>query len=181
MKKLLLVVGMTAASLLAGCQSTGETVADQPPAAPAGPYTPKGEIAFAASGASLGASFDDTRVVGSKVNLSRRSDGSWAGQLYNGPLDVSVYPDRLTGVDFTLAKQSAPNGTLYTGQHKGRILRFEVTSEKLLVRTPQNAYTLPRTGEGEYGVGGVVKLTGEAAELPEQPWPQFALALAGTF
>jgi len=135
---------------------------------------------FAAVGKSQGATFDDTRVVGTAVNLSRRPDGSWAGLFRDRPVDVSVYSDRISGVELKLVRQDTPEGIIITGTHNGNILRFEVLRDKLVIRTPTSSYTLPRISENSYGTGGVVKLVGEAGSA-NPPWPQFALALAATF
>lgn len=174
MRKRLSVVAF-ALVLAMGCKSTGD-VAPEQGAAPAGEFKALGEIRYRSGSAS----FDETRVVGPHVNMSRRSDGSWAGNLMDGTVDVSVYPDRVVGVGLTLAIERKPDVNIITGQYQGRILRFEVGAEQLIVRTPSISTTLPRTGDGMYGQNGVVRLFGQAAEA-NPPWPQFALALAAAF
>jgi hypothetical protein len=67
-----------------------------------------------------------------------------------------------------------------TGQWMNRIHRFEVSNEQVLVRLPSASFTLHRSGEGEYGPAGALKLTGDAAKA-SPPMPQFALALLATF
>ena len=135
---------------------------------------------FAAQGNARSASFDAARVVGARINMSRRSDGSWAGTLNEMPVDVSVYPDRISGVNFTLHREDTAGGIVLTGQWQGNMVRFEGVQDKMLIRTKDSSYTLPKTAAGQSGPGGVVKLTGEAgSENP--PWPQFGLALMGTF
>lgn len=172
----LLFAGLVAASLFTlGCATTGAA------AAPEAPYAPTGEVNFSASGSARSASFNDTRVVGSRINMSRRSDGkSWAGTIADQTVDVDVYPDHVSGVGFTLARQDTAEGIILTGQLQGNTVRFELLNDKMLVRTQDFSYTLPKTGPGQYGPGGVVKLTGTAAS-ENPPWPQIGLALMGTF
>jgi len=175
------MAGIVASALWLGCATSGAGGANAAAApAPAAEFKPTGEISFAAVGESRGASFDDTRVVGSSVNLSRRPDGSWAGLFRDRPTDVSVYSDRIAGVELKLVRQDTPDGVIITGTHMGNILRFEVLHDKLVVRTPKSSYTLPRVSENAYGTGGAVKFIGEAGSA-NPPWPQFALALAATF
>ncbi len=170
------IVVLATVVVASGCASTGEASAGASSAPPAGEYKPLGEISYRAGSAS----FDETRVVGPHANLSRRADGSWAGTLMGGTVDVSVYPHRVVGVNLTLAIERKPEGIVITGQYQGRILRFEVGPEQLLIRTPSMSATLPKVGEGQYGQGGAVRLTGQAAD-PNPPWPQFGLALAAAF
>jgi hypothetical protein len=174
-----LLLGLFAVSFLLalGCKSTAEAKPDQ--AAPPAAFKPTGEVIFSSSGISGGSTFDATRVVGPRVNMSQRGDGSWAGTLQDGSVDASLYPNRLAGVDLTLTQEKKPDGVIITGQYQGRILRFEVDSQKFVARTPNRSFTLTKNGEGTYG-SGALKLTGDAA-LPNPPWPQFALALVGAF
>lgn len=175
MRDRLYAVALALALAAAGCKSTGE-VAPEPGAVPAGEFKPLGEIRFRSGSAS----FDESRVVGPHVNVSRRADGSWAGNLMEGTVDVSVYPDRVVGVGLTLAIERKSDTNIITGQYQGRILRFEVGAEQLLIRTPSISTTLPRTGDGMYGRDGVVRFFGQAADA-DPPWPQFGLALAAAF
>src|SRR5690242_12279587 len=78
MRDRLFIVAL-ALALAVGCKSTGEVASEQT-AAPAGEFKAQGEIRYRGGSAS----FDETRVVGPHANLSRRSDGSWAGNLMDG-------------------------------------------------------------------------------------------------
>ncbi len=95
-------------------------------------------------------------------------------------VDVTVNGNRIVGSFMTLYVEQSSKGVLITGQWLGRILRFEVAPEQVLVRTPNRSLTLGRRGKGEYGPGGELKLTGQAV-LQNPPMPQFALAMAATF
>src|SRR5688572_18157055 len=108
--------------MLPGCKH-GES-------APEAPFVPLGEVIYKGGGAS----FSETRVVGPRVNLSRRSDGSWGGTLMDQAVDVSVNGDKVRGVHLQLNREAGPAGVIFTGQWLGRILRFEIDAEKAVIR-----------------------------------------------
>lgn len=144
-------------------------------------FKPTGEVVFR----ERTASFDGSRVRAPACNLSRRTDGSWGGTLGGRALDVSVTPTHVRGVDFVMARDQAEQGKLIiTGQYLGRIFRFEVLNDRVVVRTPSNSLTLPGRIVSErgaaYGVMQELQLRGEAG-VENQPWPQFGLALMAAF
>ncbi len=127
------------------------------------------------------ASFDAYRVRSPKCNLSKRTDGSWAGVLIERPIDVTVTDKRITGVEFMLTReQSEGNHTVITGQMQGRIYRFEFDDTRAIIRAPNASFTLDGRQVGPtqttYGPQGNLQLRGEAgSENP--PWPQLGFAL----
>ncbi len=127
------------------------------------------------------ASFDAYRVRSPKCNLSKRTDGSWGGVLAERAVDVSVTPNRISGVDLLLARDiSDPGKIVYTGQFQGRIFRFEFDEKRAILRAPSLSFTLDgkQTGPQQttYGPQGNLQLRGEAAD-ENPPWPQLGLAL----
>ncbi|HME89862.1 MAG TPA: hypothetical protein VKE49_00450 [Myxococcaceae bacterium] len=159
-----------------GCQHGAAGSGSEPSAAKSAGFQPTGAIVFARGSAS----FDANRVAGPRINVTKRSDGTWAGTLDDQIVDVTVNGNRLVGSFMTMSVEQSSNGVLITGQWLGRILRFQVTPDQVVVRTPNRSLTLNRKGEGEYGPGGELRLSGEAALL-NPPMPQFALAMAATF
>jgi len=149
------------------------------PTNPPKEFVQTGEIRMLKNGRAFGASFSDDRIVGTVIDLARTPDGSWRGVLAYGAVDVSVYPNRLAGSGITILREERPGVVVYTGEDHGRRVRFEISASGLVVSTPRWAGSLSRTGPGEFG-DGMVKLFGEAAS-DHPPWPQFALALIGTF
>ncbi len=125
--------------------------------------------------------FDAVRVRGPNVNLSRRTDGSWAGVLDARAVDVTVTDTRIVGVDLLLTRaQSEPGRLVITGQFQGLIYRFELDDERVVIRGPSRSYDLPGRQLGgdqtTYGPQGNLVLQGQAgAERP--PWPQLAFGL----
>lgn len=127
-------------------------------------------------------SFDSVRVRSPHVNLSKRTDGSWAGTFAERPVDVSVTDSRVRGVDFILNRDVEGNKVIITGQFQGRIYRFELDDQQAMIRGPNSSMTYPgrqNTPRGiMYGPMGNLELRGEAGhELA--PWPQIGFALMG--
>lgn len=126
------------------------------------------------------ASFDAYRVRSPSCNLSKRTDGSWAGVLAGRAIDVTVTDQRISGVELMLTREkSEGNKTVITGQFQGRIYRFELDDERAIMRGPNMAFTLDGRQVGPsqttYGPRGDLQLRGEAgAQSP--PWPQVAFA-----
>lgn len=128
-----------------------------------------------------GASFDEARVIGPRITMTRREDGSWIGTLDGHPIDVTVYPSRVVGVDLTLTIERSPSGYIIHGQYQGRIFRIERDEQRLLVGMPEASLELRRSGREEFSDSRVtVRLTGEASRL-NPPWPQLPFAVLGTF
>lgn len=144
-------------------------------------FVPKGEVRLH----DRGASFDDVRVRSPLMNLSKLTDGSWAGTFDGQAIDVSVEGDTIRGVNIMLSRaESSPGKFVVTGQFIGLIYRFELDSDKALVRAPNNSYTLNGRLISEnrtvYGPTQELTLIGQAgAESP--PWPQFAFAMIAAF
>lgn len=140
-------------------------------------FKPTGELLFY----NRTASFDAYRVRSPSCNLARRTDGSWGGVLAQRPIDVSVTDKRISGVDLLLTRElSQGKGLIITGQFQGRIYRFELDDQRLIMRTPNNSFTLDgrQVGPTEttYGPRGDLQLRGEAGGA-NPPWPQIGFAL----
>ena len=133
---------------------------------------PTGEIRLRGGSAS----FNATRVFGPKVNVTRRSDGSWGGTLFDHALDVSVRGNTISGAYEKLYIEELPNGVNIDGLWREQMIHFVVSKDQFLVNTPMLSFSVYRTADGVYGAREDVKLIGEAANL-HPPMPQFALAL----
>jgi hypothetical protein len=145
-----------------------------------------GSADFKPTGAVTGfvsnASFDATHVQGPKVNASLRGDGTWGGTIGEPsiPLFHTYQSGTLAGTaDFTLTITKTGDTLIVTGQHTGRILRFEVSPSSLRVRTPSRSLDFNGDGNGVYSGPKTVTFTGEAVALP--PTVPFALALCASF
>lgn len=167
MTRLLRVAVVTVVGMTLACASLGKPLPE---------FQKKGEIYFA----QRSASFDEYRVVGPLINMTMRSDGSWAGTFGSGPsatvVDVSYDNGFLRGSNISLKIEEHSAGIKMNGLWLGKQVRFEVDNNQVMVRTDNRSFTLNRTGEGLYGPDGNLRLEGEA-NLTNPPMPQFALAM----
>lgn len=133
----------------------------------------------------FGATFDAVRVRAPHTNLSKRTDGSWAGTLNDGAIDTTVTEDSVRGVGVLLTRKVTAEGVVILGQVQGQILRFELGPDRVRVRTPQWSFDFDGRAAAEGGMAWGPRqdlvLTGEAADPATAPWPQLGLALAAAF
>lgn len=126
------------------------------------------------------ATFDATSVRGSRINVSRRADGSWGGTLSDYSIDVNVTARSIIGANLRLNVEQAADGYIITGLLDENQLRFEVKADHFLARTRTHGFSLPASGPGRYGPLGEVRFEGVAASA-SPPEPQVALALVAAF
>ncbi len=124
--------------------------------------------------------FDEVRVRSPRMNLAKRTDGSWGGTFNERAIDVSVTDSHVRGVDFTLSRELEGAKTIIIGQFQGKIYRFELDDKQALIRGPTQSMTYPgrqvTPQQTTYGQLGNLQLRGEAgSENP--PWPQIGFAL----
>jgi hypothetical protein len=149
-----------------------------------------GEIRFhAAGGYNSGASFDQDRIVGPNVNLTRREDGSWAGDLVGQDLSLHLEANRLTGPNVSLAFTQKGSKIEVEGIFFNRRVRLALDPKRLKGRFGACSLDLVRKGSAYRGDMGcsrgerlpasgkaAVQLMGEAAGA-QPPVPQLGLAL----
>ncbi|WP_248342562.1 hypothetical protein [Anaeromyxobacter paludicola] len=156
-------------------------------------WRPTGEVQFIASGSASGsASFDDARVVGPLVNMTRRADGTWAGDLKRHDYDLRLEQDHLHGTNFDVWVTTKDGHTEIRGLVEGKRISVEIDEKSLSGRYGACSLDMPRKEpglfQGEVGCvyrKGVlpttgragVRLSGSAAAVPPPP-AQLALALA---
>ncbi len=174
---------------LVACQHGAAPPAVAPPLEP-----PQAHIPFEATGRILvrgpiqgpSASFDDNRVIGPTINVSRRPDGTWAGWIRGRAVNLDVKEGEISGASLTLNVQELPEGIEVRGLWVGGVARSQeisirVTPTEFYARQPyiKSPIYLEGAGPGLYGKGAYansVELEGAAA-LSHPPEPQFALAL----
>ena len=145
-------------------------------------FQPTGGITIASGN---GARFNATQVMGPKIQVSQRSDGSWGGTIKGvagspTPIDATFQGGQFVGANIRLSIVREGGQTTIVGSFQDKIVRFEVTATEVRVRTgsrSDNYVKLP--GEGEYGGPQSMRLEGEAIQAP--PTPAFALAMLGAF
>lgn len=163
-------------SLLALCSvaacatSTSGQAAEAPTSKPG--FTPQGEFT---STRGYSASFDETRVVGPRVEVSQRDDGTWAGVLLGNPVTVTLEGQRLVGPNFEFTWTQTENGLDGRGVVRGQLVRVTVDEENLYIRNGAQNWSLQKTSEGVYqDTRSTITLKGRALELP-MPQTMFAL------
>ena len=145
-------------------------------------FQPTGGIVVASGN---GARFNANQVMGPKVQVSQRSDGSWGGTIKGvagtpTPIDATFQGGQFVGSNIRLSIAREGGQTTIVGWFKDTIVRFEVSPMEIRVRIgsrSENYVKLP--GEGEYGGPQLLRLEHEAIQAP--PTPAFALAMLGTF
>ena len=60
-------------------------------------FEPQGEVIFASPARRTITAFDDTRVIGPGVSMTRNSDGSWSGWLQGRAVQVTAEGTRVDG------------------------------------------------------------------------------------
>ena len=150
-------------------------------------FQPTGGIRVASGN---GSRFNATRVVGPKVQINQRSDGSWGGSIYGNaatptPIDATFQGGQFVGSNIRLTITREAGQTRIFGSVQDRIIRFEVGPTEIRVYTSSSTATgrsetyVKLAGPGEYGGPQSLTLEGEAQQMP--PTPAFALAMVGAF
>ena len=150
-------------------------------------FQPTGGIRVASGN---GARFNATRVVGPKVQINMRSDGTWGGSIYGNaststPIDATFEGGQFVGSNIRLTIVREGGQTRIFGSVQDRIVRFEVGPTEIRVYTSSSATTgrsetyVKLAAPGEYGGPQSLTLEGEAQQMP--PTPAFALAMVGAF
>jgi hypothetical protein len=125
------------------------------------------------------------------VNLTRRDDGTWAGDLGGRDLDLQGSEGRLTGSNVTLNYSQKDGRTEVEGLFFGTRIRLSLDAKKFKGRVGSCSLDFTRRGQSGIYRGDVgclraarlpntgkarMELLGEAA-TPTPPLPQMAFAL----
>ena len=156
-------------------------------------FAPTGEIRFVAYGAlASGAAWSADRIVGPVVNMARREDGGWAGDLLGHDLSLNLDSNRLSGPNVNLLFSQKGSKIDVEGLFYGQRVRITMDGKKLEGRMGDCSYQFKRSRSGLAYQGDVgcmrrgaifpaagkagLELLGEAAG-PNPPLPQLTLAL----
>ena len=153
-----------------------------------------GEIRLRASGAqTASAAFNTVRVVGPLVNVTRRDDGTWAGDLLGQDLDLRFVEGKdlkVTGTNFLLVQRQSGDRTEVEGLLNGIRFRASLDSKSITAKFGDCSMDLSRKGSIYRGTVGCIQpnttlphtdriqfeLLGEAGAT-KPPFPQFGIAL----
>lgn len=171
---------------LLGCA----TVAKPPPppiamtAAPvgivAGEFQPTGEVVWKdLTGVSppRKASFDDWRVIGPRVSLTRAPDGNWVGKLGSTEVRLLATLGKVTGPGVELSISAGEKGDVVVdGLWGGRPVHLELGKTRITGTLPGRQLDLTDMGSGMFNsYQGLLQITGP----PDMP--QIVLALLAVF
>jgi hypothetical protein len=139
-------------------------------------YAPTGSVA---SNGNV-TTFSDDRVVSPVANLSRRPDGSWAGELAGRPIDVAVTADGIRGVEVNLSITAEKDETQVAGLVFGRPFRLDLRKDRIDVRYDRVVQQHTRQKDGTWHPLSMqtpyaLELKGQAA-APSPPLPQLVLS-----
>jgi hypothetical protein len=91
-------------------------------------------------------SFNRTHITGPGVNLSRRSDGTWAGKLGYSTVGITEAAGRLTGVQVNLSYESTNEALTIKGLWFSNNVRIELGQDLLTVRIGRFGSDFRRAG-----------------------------------
>jgi hypothetical protein len=123
------------------------------------------------------ASFDDWRVIGPKVSLTRAPDGNWAGRLGSVEVRLLATLGKVTGPGVELSITSGEKGAVVVdGLWGGRPVHLELGKERITGSLPGRQLDLTDMGSGLFNsYQGLLQITGP----PDMP--QVVLALLAVF
>ncbi len=171
-----------AAAALASCATAGGHPIEMSPA-PAGPdtgeFTPQGEVLLSAGpgGAFATAAFDDRRVRGPNVNVSRNADGTWSGTLAGEDVLLAAGPGRLSGSNVTISIERVGDAIQIGGLYWGIRFRVELSPKRVSGTFGPRSLDMHASGPGRWVGVGMLRLTGAASDLAHPVMPQLALAI----
>ena len=150
-----------------------------------------GEVVFRPRGSMTAtASFDDERVVGPVVNMTRMADEEWAGDVNGFDVALHVADGHIDGVSFTLVYARAGERVSVEGLVNGIRVRVTLDAKQMRGRFGVCSIDMKRKRaglyEGDVGClrGGSFPTSAKAslelyglAATADAPQPQLALAL----
>ncbi len=156
------------------------------------PFEATGEIRLHGYGTvGSSAAYDADRLVGPSVNLTRREDGTWAGDLAGQDMDLEISEGRVSGPNVSLTVSRKAGRTEVEGIFFNRRFRVSLDAKRLQGRFGECSFDLVRKRGGAYQgdlgclrarsafpatTRATLSLFGSAADAAP-PMPQFALAL----
>jgi hypothetical protein len=141
-----------------------------------GEFLPTGEVVWTDLTGVSGprrASFDDWRVTGPKVALTRAPDGNWVGKLGSSEVRLVTAPGKVTGAGVELSLTTDDKGDVVVdGLWGGRPVHLLLGKKRISGTTPRGPIDVTEMGSGMYNsYQGLLQLSGP----PDMP--QVVLAL----
>ena len=175
-----LTVSALAMALL-GCATTPKPPAPpvpmtEPPSGGPGEFSPKGEVTWKdLTGVSppRRVSFDDWRVQGPSVSLTRSSDGRWVGRARGKDVAFTAVAGKVSGGDTDLAVTMGEKGEIVVeGLWGGKRVRLVLAKDRVSGALPGGPIDMTDMGTGMFNsYQGMLQISGP----PDMP--QIAIAL----
>ena len=139
-------------------------------------FSPKGEVSWKdLTGVSppRRVSFDDWRVKGPTVSLTRSSDGRWVGKARGVDVALTAAPGKLSGGDVDLALTFDDKGSIVVeGLWGGKRVRLVLARDRISGALPGGPIDMTDMGTGMFNsYQGLLQISGP----PDMP--QIAIAL----
>ncbi len=133
-----------------------------PAAAQPDPFEATGELRFHGYGAiGTSAAFDAQRLIGPTVNLTRRDDGTWGGDLAGQDMDLTVTATRVSGPNVNLILSRKGDRLDVEGLFFNTRFRVTVDAKRLTGRFGECSFDMTRRRDGSFS-GDVGCLRGRA-------------------
>ncbi len=147
-----------------------------PPDGGPGEFSPKGEVSWKdLTGANppRRATFDDWRVKGPTVALSRSSDGRWVGRARGREVALTAAPGKLSGGDIDLSLTFDEKGSIVVeGLWGGKRVRLVLEKNRISGVIPGGPVDMTDMGTGMFNsYQGLLQISGPS------DMPQIAIAL----
>ena len=179
MRALTLTLGILLATACAG-GPTGKPVEFHPGSQSGGDFEALGTLVTWGNSVS----YDDGRIVGPQVDVALQNEREWAGSVYEHGVRLAIGNGELEGMGDRLVFTREGDVVRVEGRWAYRRVRIEIARGHLIFRDGQRSYDLKLKGPGCLGdarSGCVIKVIGDAGNLPDAMMPQFAVALIAAF
>jgi hypothetical protein len=152
-------------------------------------FVADGQVFWDAQGSGTSVAFNDLRMVGPSVNMTRDTAGRWGGNIGDRNMILTVVPGKISGDGVDLYVVRKNNTTSVQGMYFQRQVWITVKAGEIQGTTDGgrcsfdlNPSQRPGFYTGGVGCGGSVRvgtlqLSGTAANLDQPPMPQLILAL----
>ncbi len=168
-------------STLIGCATAAKPTPPPVPMAPSpaggpGEFSAKGEVSWkdlTGVHPARRASFDDWRVRGPTVALSRSSDGRWVGKARGLQVALTAAPGKLTGGDIDLSLTFDDKGAIVVeGLWGGKPVRLLLAKDRISGALPGGPVDMTDMGTGMFNsYQGLLQISGPS------DMPQIVIAL----
>ncbi len=175
------VTSLAATLLVAACSTLSPpkptpVVMTMPPDGEPAAFSAKGLLVWKdLTGASAGrrATFDDWRIEGPTMSLSRAGTGTWTGRLRGRDVVIATKPGKVSGGDVEITlEQDEKGAVIVDGRWAGRPVHFTLATDRIRGAIGNQSIDMSDMGSGMFNsYQGLLQISGPA------DMPQVVLAL----